>query len=545
MNANAGTHDAIVIGGGHNGLIMGAYLARAGARTLVLEARDKVGGCTDTSSPWPEHPDFKVTTYSYVVSLMPPEIVRDLDLRRHGYRVYPIGPYYQAFPDGRSISLHPSDAKRTYESVAAFSKKDAEALEHLDAWLAEVARYVKPLTEAIPPNLGSTSPGDLADTFRSVWRSRGLGARGVADLTRLFTMSVTDLLERWFESEQVKAAFTVNGVIGSYTGPDQPGTAYILLHHSIGDAGGGLGSWGFPEGGMGAVADACRRAAESNGCEVRTGARVAKVLVRGGRAIGVALASGEEIRAPIVVSAVHPKLAFLELVDRADLPEGFVHDIEHLRSRSGAIKINLALSRLPSFTADPGSELAEHHTGSIEMCLSTEYAERAFQEAKLGQASQHPVCDGCIPTTLDHTLMPEGVHLFSMAAMHVPAEWHEEPHREETEAFADRMIDAYEEVAPGLKDSIVARQVVTLHDIETELGLPDASVFHGDLALDQLFHMRPAPGYADYRSPIRGLYHCSAGSAGGGGVTGIPARNCFRQIQRDRKRRRARVGSRP
>ena len=529
--------DAVVIGGGHNGLIIGAYLAKAGARALVLEARSKTGGCTDTSSPWPEHPGFKVTTYSYVVSLMPPAIVRELDLRRHGYRIHPIGPYYQAFPDGRSISIDPSDPKVTYESVARFSKKDADALERMDEWLAGIARFVKPLTEAIPLNLGSTSPGDLADTFRAAWRSRGLGARGVADLTRLFTMSATDLLERWFESEQVKAAFTVNGVIGSYTGPDEPGTAYILLHHSIGDAGGGLGSWGFPEGGMGAVADACRRAAESSGCEVRTDAKVAKVLVRGGRATGVALASGEEIHAPVVVSAVHPKLAFLELVDRHELPASFVEDIEHLRSRSGAIKINLALSRLPSFTADPGSELAEHHTGSIEMCLSTDYAERAFQEAKSGRASEHPVCDGCIPTTLDPTLMPEGVHLFSMAAMHVPCEWHEEPHREETEAFADRMIDRYEELAPGLKDSIIARQVVTLHDMEHDLGLPDASVFHGDLALDQLFHMRPAPGYADYRSPIRGLYHCSAGSAGGGGVTGIPARNCFQQIRRDRKRR--------
>lgn len=532
----ADARDAVVIGGGHNGLIAGAYLARAGARTLVLEARGKTGGCTDTSSPWPEHPDFKVTTYSYVVSLMPERIIRELGLRRHGYRVHPIGPYYQAFPDGRSISIHPSDPRRTYESVARFSKRDAEALERFDAWLGWVAGFVRPLLEEIPPKLGSTAPGDLLDTFRMLWRSRGLGARGVAELTRLFTMSVTDLLDRWFEAEQVKAAFTVNGVIGSYTGPDAPGTAYILLHHSIGDAGGGLGSWGFPEGGMGAVADACRRAAESFGCEIRTGARVAKVLVRGGRARGVVLESGEEILAPIVVSAVHPKLAFLELVDRSELPPSFVEDVEHIRSRSGAIKVNLAISRLPSFLADPGSELAEHHTGSIEMCLSTEDAERAFQDAKAGRASERPICDGCIPTTLDRTLMPEGVHLFSMAAMHVPCGWHDEPHREETEAFADRLIDRYEELAPGLKDSIIARQVVTLHDIERELGLPNASVFHGDLAPDQLFHMRPVPGYADHRSPIRGLYHASAGSAGGGGVTGIPARNCVRQILRDRRR---------
>jgi phytoene dehydrogenase-like protein len=534
----AEARDAVVIGGGHNGLIMGAYLAKAGARAVVLEARSKTGGCTDTSSPWPEHPDFKVTTYSYVVSLMPPEIVRELGLARHGYTIHPLGPYYQAFPDGRSISLRPGDAKRTYDSVARFSKKDADALERLDEWLEGIAGFVKPLLEAIPPNLGSTSPGDLADTFRTAWRVRGLGSRGVADLTRLFTMSVTDLLDRWFESEEVKAAFTVNGVIGSYTGPDEPGTAYILLHHSVGDAGGGMGSWGFPEGGMGAVADACRRAAESFGCQIRTDAKVAKILVRDGRAVGVALASGEEVRAPVVVSAVHPKVAFLDLIDRAELPPAFVQDIEHLRGRSGAVKINLAISRLPSFTADPGAELAEHHSGSIEMCLSTDYAERAFQEAKSGRPSERPVCDGCIPTTLDRTLMPEGVHLFSMAAMHVPCEWHEEPHREEMEAFADRMIDCYDELAPGLKDSIIARQVVSLYDMEQDLGLPGAAVFHADLAPDQLFHMRPAPGYADYRTPIRGLYHASAGSHGGGGVTGIPARNCFRQIRQDRKRKR-------
>ena len=532
----ANVYDAIVIGGGHNGLISAGFFAKAGASTVVLEARDKTGGAADTSSPWPEHPDFRVTTDSYGMSLMPPTVIRELELEKHGYKVTPFGPYYQAYPDGRAIKLYADDAKKNYESIAQFSKKDAENITKWDAWLAGLADVLGPLLLHVPPPVGSLKIKDLLEQLRVAWRARGLGVRGVADVTKLFTMSVTDLLEEWFESDPVKGMLTVNGVIGTWAGPDSPGTAYVMLHHSIGDVGDGhLGSWGYQEGGMGGVSDACRRAAESFGAEIRTNAKVAKILVRSGRAVGVALEGGEELRAPVVVTTVHPKIAFLDMIDQADLPADFVRDIKNFRTRSGVVKINFAISELPDFIADPGKELQDHHTGSVELCFSPEYAEKAFQDAHfLGKASERPFVDGVIPTTLDKTLMPEGVHNFSMFTQWVPADWVNEPHREELEAYADRIVDLYTELAPNFKSSVIARQVIGPYDMEQELGLIGGNIFHGELSVDQLFHMRPAPGYADYRTPIRGLYHGSSATHAGGGVCGIPGWQAFRQAKKDR-----------
>jgi phytoene dehydrogenase-like protein len=532
----ANAYDAIIVGGGHNGLISGAFFAKEGARTVILEARDKTGGAADTSSPWPEHPDFKVTTYSYVMSLMPPTIIRELMLERHGYKVTAFGPYYQAYPDGRAIKLYADDAKKNYESISQFSKKDAEAIPTWDAWLSGVADVLGPLLLKVPPKAGSMKPKDLLDSLKVAWAARGLGVRGVGDVTRLFTMSVNDLLEDWFESDAVKGMLTVNGVIGTWAGPDSPGTAYVMLHHSIGDVGDGhLGSWGYQEGGMGGVADACRRAAESFGAEIRTGARVGKILVRGGRAVGVALEDGEELRAPVVVTTIHPKIAFLKLIDEPDLPPDFVRDIEHWRTRSGVVKINLAMSELPDFIADPGKNLQDHHTGSVELCFSPRYAEEAFQDAHLHRkGAERPFVDGVIPTTLDRSLMPEGVHNFSMFAQWVPDDWVDAPHRDELEQFADRTIDLYTELAPNFKSAVIARQVLGPYDMEQELGLIGGNIFHGELSVDQLFHMRPAPGYADYRTPIRGLYHGSSATHAGGGVCGIPGWQAFRQAKRDR-----------
>jgi phytoene dehydrogenase-like protein len=535
---SVGDYDAIVVGGGHNGLVCGAYFARAGARAVVLEARAKTGGAADTSAPFPDHPEIRVSTYSYVMSLMPRTIIEELELTRFGYDVTPFGPYYQAFPDGRSLQVFAEDHARSRASVARFSKRDAEALPHFEAWLRRVGDVLGPLLTRVPPKLGSLAPGDLLDQARAAWSVRKLGVRGVGDVTRLLTMSVSDLLDEWFESEELKGVLAVNGIIGTWAGPDEPGTAYVMLHHVIGDVGDGhMGSWGFPQGGMGAVADAIRRSAEHFGCEVRTRARAEKILCRDGRALGVALENGDVLRAPVVVSAIHPKTAFLELVERKELPEDFAAAIERWRTRSGVVKINLALSELPDFRADPGTALQEHHTGSILLCFSPRYLERAFQDAHLeGRASASPFAEGTIPTTLDRKLAPPGVHVFSIFSQWVPHPWSREPHREELEAYADRIVRLYGELAPNFERAVIDRQVLGPHHLERELGLVGGNIFHGELSVDQLFHMRPAPGFADYRTPIRGLYHASSATHAGGGVNGIPGWQAFRQARKDRRR---------
>ena len=531
----ANVYDAIVIGGGHNGLVAGAYLARSGAKVVVLEALAKCGGAAATESPWPEAPQFRVTKYSYVMSLMPNTIISDLKLKQHGYKVYPMGPYYQAWPDGTSIKLFADDAQANFESIARFSKKDAETMPKWDAWLHGIAEVLGPMLLQVPPKLGSKRPGDLLEQLRTAWKFRKLDVRGVGDVTRLFTMSVTDLLDDWFESEQVKAALAVNGIIGTWAGPDEPGTAYVMVHHSIGDVGDGhLGGWGFAEGGMGAVSDAIRRSAEAFGCEIRTQAPVDRVIVQNGQAVGVALRSGEDLRAKALITTLHPKIAFLKHLDRKDLPPDFVTDIERWKSRSGVVKINLALAELPDFKANPGTSPQDHHSGSVELCLSTQYCEQAFQDAKSGRAALRPFVDGVIPSYWDKTLAPEGRHIFSMFTQWVPHDWNGEPHREELEAYADRVIDGYTELAPNFKKSILHRQVLGPYDMEQELGMIGGNIFHGELSAEQLFHMRPAPGYADFRTPIRGLYQASSATHGGGGVCGIPAYQAVKQLRRDR-----------
>jgi phytoene dehydrogenase-like protein len=489
------SYDAIVVGGGHNGLVAAAYLARSGARTVVLESRSTTGGAATTEAPWPEAPDIKVTRLSYVMSLMPPTIIDDLQLNRHGYRVHPMGPYYQAYPDGGSLTLHEHDLKRNHAEIAKWSRKDADAMEGWDAWLAGLADVLGPLLMTVPPNIGSHQPGDLAGTLRLAWRNRGLDVRTVGDVTRLMTMSIADLLDDWFESPQVKGALAVNGVIGTWAGPHEPGTAYVMAHHSIGDVGDGkLGSWGFPQGGMGGVSAAIRRSAESFGAEIRTDARVERLLVNGGRVQGAVLIDGTELRAPVVVTSLHPRTAFLDHVGRAQLPDDFVRDIERWRSRSGVVKVNLALGELPDFTADRGTELQEHHTGSVEMAPSMEFIERAFQDAREGRPAARPFCDGVIPTSFDRSLAPEGVHIMSLFTQWVPSDWSQAPHQDELEAYADRCIDLYDEVAPNFKASILHRDVVGPYEMEHEYGLIGGNIFHGELSLEQLFHMRPAPG---------------------------------------------------
>lgn len=530
-------YDALVIGGGHNGLVSAAYLARAGARTLVLESRSAVGGAATTEAPWPEAPHLRVTRLSYVMSLMPPTIVEDLHLERNGYRVHPMGPYYQAFPEGGSLTIYEDDEARTHESISRWSKRDADAWPRWNAWLAGLADVMGPLLTRVPPAVGSKRPSDLIDLARLAWSHRGLDVRTTADITRLLTMSIADLLDDWFESSQVKGAMAVNGVIGTWAGPYEPGTAYVMAHHSIGDVGDGqLGSWGFPEGGMGAVSAAIARAATGLGAQIRTDARVERLLVSNGRVRGAVLAGGEELRAPLVVTTLHPRTAFLEHIPRAQLPTDFVTDIEHWKTRSGVVKINLALAELPNFTADPSDGLAEHHTGSVEMAPSMEYIEKAFTDAREGRPAQFPFSDGVIPTTLDTTLNPDGTHVMSLFTQWVPSSWAEEPHIGELDAYAERLIDLYDAVAPGFRASILHRDVVGPHQMETEYGLVGGNIFHGELSLEQLFHLRPAPGYADYRTPIAGLYYGSSATHAGGGVCGIPGWQAARAAITDRRR---------
>jgi phytoene dehydrogenase-like protein len=528
-------YDAIIIGGGHNGLTAGAYFAREGARTVVLEARNKTGGAADTSAPFADHPDINVTTYSYVMSLMPPTIIRELKLKQFGYDVTPFGPYFQAFPDGRAITVYADDHQKSYDSIAQFSKRDADTLPKWEAWLKGVSDVLGPLLLQVPPHVGSMKPGDLLATLQAAWRTRKLGERGVGDVTRLFTMSVSDLLNDWFESDAIKAMLTVNGVIGTWAGPDEPGTAYVMLHHSIGDVGDGhLGSWGFQQGGMGAVSDSIRSAAEAFGAEIRTDARVKQIIVRGGRAVGVALEDGTELRAPVVVTTIHPKIAFLDLIERHELPADFVWDIERWKTRSGVVKINVAISELPDFVAMPGTDQQAHHTGSVELCFSPQYAEQAFQDAHMERkGSVAPFVDGTIPTTLDKRLAPEGTHVFSMFTQWVPDDWNLEPHRDELDAYAKRIFDLYDQLAPNFKSSIIDYQVIGPYDMEQELGLIGGNIFHGELSVDQLFHMRPAIGYSDYRTPLRGLYHGSSATHAGGGVNGIPGWQAFKMAKKD------------
>ena len=528
-----GAYDAIVVGGGHNGLVAAAYLARAGLDTVVCEAREVVGGAAVTERPF--GPDYQVTSLSYVVSLLPPRLVRELELERHGYKVYPQGPYFAPHAGGGYLQL-PDDPGRRRAEVARFSARDAEAIGRWDAWMGELAGVLGPLLSAVPPRLGSKRPADLAAQARLAWRLRRLDTRGVADATRLFTLSIADLLDEFFESPQLQGVLSVSGVIGTWAGPRSPGTAYVMAHHHLGDVGGGkLGGWGFPEGGMGGVTRALAAAARAAGAEVRTSAPVRRITTRGGRVTGVVLDGGEELAAEVVVATTHPKRTFLEHLDPAELPAEFVADIRRWKSRSGTVKVNLAVDRLPEFTARPGFD-PEVHGGTIVLAESLDDLEGAFQDAAAGRASARPFADICIPSVFDRTLAPEGHHVVSMFTQWVPHEWAGKPMAEELEAHADRVVARVEAVAPGFTDSILFRQVIGPWQMEQEYGLVGGNIFHGELSPSQLFHTRPAAGYADYRTPLAGLYQAGSATHGGGGVTGIPGRNVVGQVRRDRLR---------
>jgi phytoene dehydrogenase-like protein len=523
-------HDVIVVGGGHNGLVAAGLLAKRGLRVVVLERRDVVGGAATTETPF--GPDFKVTALSYVVSLMSPTVLRELELERHGYKIFPQHPYFVAYPDGRYLMMCDDKARR-FAEIARFSRADAEEMERWDDWLGRLGEVLGPMLTMVPPRIGSRRPRDLMATLAAAWRMRKLDERGVADVTRLMTMSVADLLEERFESPQVRGVLSVSGVIGTWAGPRSPGTAYVMAHHRIGNVGDGqMGSWGFPEGGMGGVSAAMRRAAEAFGVTIRTGAEVARIDVHDGRVRGVVLTSGEEVDADLVISTTHPKITFLRHIERSALPDEFVKAIERWKTRSGTVKINLALDRLPEFTSKPGFD-PEVHGGTIVLADSLDDVEAAFQDAVGGRPAALPFADICIPSVFDRSLAPPGKHVMSMFTQWVPHQYADAPHREELEAYADRTIARLERLAPGFTDSILHRQIIGPHEMEETYGLIGGNIFHGELSANQLFHMRPAPGFADFTTPVRGLYQASSATHGGGGVTGIPAMQVVKRVLKD------------
>jgi phytoene dehydrogenase-like protein len=533
--------DAVVIGGGHNGLVAAAYLAKNGLDTLVCERRGVVGGASVSEHPF--GPDYTVTSLSYVLSLLPPEITADLRLDRHGLTIYPQGPYFAPRRDGRALRL-PNDPGQRREEIARFSARDADAYDQYEAHLAGIARILEPLLQQIPPKLGSHHPADLLSQAMLATRLRKIDVRGAADITRLLTGSIADLLDRYFESAAMRGVLSVSGVIGTWAGPRSAGTAYVMLHHHIGEAEGQAGAWGFPRGGMGAVAGALAAAARSLRATIRTDAEVARIRTRDGQVAGVTLASGEEIDAPVVVTTAHPKISFLRLLEPGDLPAGFAADIANWQTRSGTVKINLALDRLPVFTAHPSPD-PDVYGGTIVLSESLDDVENAFQEAVAGKPSTLPFADICIPSVFDDSLAPAGKHVMSLFTQWVPAAFADAPDAAALDDYADRVIARVEAVAPGFADSVLHRQVIGPDVMQEEYGLVGGNIFHGELTLGQMFHARPAAGYADLRTPVKGLYQAGSATHGGGGVTGIPGRNVVRQILADRRAERWRRRLRP
>jgi phytoene dehydrogenase-like protein len=527
----AAARDVVIVGGGHNGLVAAAYLAKNGLDTLVCERRDVVGGAAVSEHPF--GPEYKVTSLSYVVSLLAPSLVRDLRLASHGYHVFPQGPYFAPRTDGRALRL-PYDPAACRAEIARFSAGDAAAYDSYESYMTGMAAVLGPLLNEIPPRLGSRRPQDLWRQGLLLRHLRKLDTRTAVDATRLLTSSIADVLDRYFTSDALRGLLSVSGVIGTWAGPRSGGTAYVTLHHHIGAVDGQAGAWGFPRGGMGGVTTALAAAAHSFGAEIRTGAEVARIRTTGGQVTGVTLASGEDVDAGIVVTTAHPQISFLRLLDPAALPPDFLADIRAWHTRSGTVKINLALDRLPAFTSHPEFD-PQVHGGTIVLADSLDDLEDAFQEAARDQPSALPFADICIPSVFDDSLAPPGHHVMSMFTQWVPYGYADNPDAAALAAYADRVIARMEAVAPGFAASVLRRQVIGPHQMQQEYGLIGGNIFHGELSVGQMFHARPAAGYADFRTPVRGLYQAGSATHGGGGVTGIPGRNAVHQILADRR----------
>ena len=527
------SYDAIIVGAGHNGLVTAGYLARAGLRVLALESRRVVGGACVTEEIFP---GFKFSTTSYLCSLLQERVIRELELERFGYQVYPKDPaFFSPFPDGRFLLMW-SDARKTCEEIGKFSTRDAEIYPQYEDYIDRLARFIEPLLLRTPPNLVTRGIADWQNLARLGLGLIRMPALELAGHLRLLTQSVKDFLDPWFESEQLKTALATDGVIGTKGGPYTPGTAYVLMHHCMGGVGGKRGLWGFVHGGMGGITQALADSARSRGAGIRTEACVEKVLVKDGRATGVVLESGEEISAKIVVSGVDPKRTFLKLVEARHLESGFLRAIKAFKIEGVSMKINLALDGLPDFKCLPGSQLGPHHKTTIHICPTLEYIERAFDDSKYGRPSQRPMLEITIPTTYDPSLAPPGKHVANIFLQYAPytlapqitAGW-----RALKDSYADRVMDLIEEYAPGFKGLVLHRHVLSPLDLEEQYGLTGGNIFHGEMTTDQLYFLRPVAGWAKYRTPIRGLYMCGSGTHPGGGVTGAPGHNAAREILKD------------
>ncbi len=524
-------YDLIVIGAGHNGLVTAAYAARAGRRVLVLERREILGGCCVTEEVWP---GFRVSTASYVNSLFRPRIIRDLELKKHGFQMLPRNPSsFTPFPDGRYLLMGP-DAELNRREVGKFSPRDAEALPRYEQMLMRVADFIEPMLEETPPDPWSGRLGDLWRLAKIGWRFRKLGRDG-AKAIEILTGAARPILDHWFESEQLKITLATDAVIGTFATPSAPGTAYVLFHHVMGECDGARGVWGYVRGGMGAISNAIASAARRFGAEIRTNAAVSRIAIKHGHATGVVLADGSEIEARKVASCVDANLTFFKLMDPKELPGEFVESLRQIDYSSASLKINCALSELPDFTALPGTSLGPQHRGTIHICPDFEYLERAFDDAKYGIPSRSPILECTIPTSVDDSIAPTGTHLLSMFVQYAPYKLREGNWDEHKEAFADRCCDILNDYAPNFRHSILHRQVVSPLDLERTFGLTGGNIFQGAMPLSNLFFLRPAAGYSNYRTPIDGLYMCGAATHPGGGVMGACGFNAAREILRDAK----------
>ncbi|HXY71033.1 MAG TPA: NAD(P)/FAD-dependent oxidoreductase [Actinomycetota bacterium] len=528
-------YDAVIIGGGHNGLTSAAYLARAGLRTLVLERRHVLGGAAVTEEVFP---GFRFSVCSYVVSLLRPELIRELELPKHGLEILPLDGTFTPL-DGDYL-WRVNDHGESMREIRRWSPVDAEAYEEYGQLMVDMARFIKPILSVVPPDPGRFDPREWLPLVGLAKAFRELPERQQAVFVQLMTMSATDFLRQWFTVDPLIATMSASGIIGTFQGIQSPGTAYVLLHHYMGEIDGAFRAWGIPRGGTGGVSNAIASAARALGAEIRTEAPVAHVDVRGGQVAGVTLESGEEIRAGAVLSSVDVRRTFLDLVDASDLDDRFLDEVRRYKFRGSSGKVNMALDGLPNFTCLPGP--GEHLRGAISFSPSVDYMERAYDDAKYGRFSRRPYIDMVIPTLVDPSMAPPGKHIMSCFVQYAPyhladGEWDDKAR----EAFGDAVIDTIAERAPNIRDLILHRQVLTPLDIERDFGLSEGNIFQGELSLEQLFFNRPVPGYARYRTPVAGLWLNGSSTHPGGGLMGASGRIAALELLKEKKKRRTRA----